>query len=741
MLTAQYVNAQTYTLGTSPAINNATINTCTGTFYDSGGSSANYGNNQDYTVTFCSNNSKPMVVDFTTFALQTGDCSADYLSIYNGPNTSGSLIGTFCGNTSPLKITSSGGATCLTFVFHSDNTTPAQGWAANLSCYQCIDESTCSTQYVDLQFSNPTMVVDATNLIGDTWRFPNVMTGIDALVEIVNAVGVNGIFNIDNSTQPTGKTFAWSPEITIPTNTNGDHYIDWRIRLVNAGGNTPTPLPKASRVTSYDVDGNNSYREIHGHVSPNGYILNNPTELTILNEPPYTMILGSNIEHDGISDDSEVKGTFYYASQLQEFNIRLGIRVQGSNGTPNRQYAVSFEACPSFGNPVTNAIIPVINGDQDICQNELTQVYSLSNTFSNIQWSVNGGTISGPSNGQSVTVVWNSTPGSKVISVVTTDGASCQVSNSKSILVRPQPSAAATGATVCTGQTINLTASGGTSYSWSGPQSFTSTSQNPSIPNATTTMAGTYTVTVTNAFGCSSTATANVIVNTSPTINLTTSTVTICKGMTIAALAYTSTSGSPTTYSIDFNPAANAAGIADIPPGTALPASPINISIPAGIAPGTYTGSLSLANGSCSSTTPQTIMIVVNNPAVVNAGPDLTVCANAASVQVQLTNASVGGGSTTAAWFIISGGGSLSSTAQTGTPSNINYTSPAYIPANGNYAADIVLRLTSSDPDGSGPCPVVFDERLVSVNFITAGTISNSQTICVDGIPQAIGGN
>lgn len=57
------------------------------------------------------------------------------------------------------------------------------------------------------------------------------------------------------------------------------------------------------------------------------------------------------------------------------------------------------------------------------------------------------------------------------------------------------------------GQTVQLNASGGENYSWSGPNGFVSSQANPSIPNATTLNSGTYSVTVSNAMGCSSSAT------------------------------------------------------------------------------------------------------------------------------------------------------------------------------------------------------------------------------------------
>lgn len=62
-----------------------------------------------------------------------------------------------------------------------------------------------------------------------------------------------------------------------------------------------------------------------------------------------------------------------------------------------------------------------------------------------------------------------------------------------------------------TGQSIQLTATGGTSYNWTGPNGFSSTLNPASIVNATLAMAGIYTVTVTQN-SCTATATTSVIV-------------------------------------------------------------------------------------------------------------------------------------------------------------------------------------------------------------------------------------
>ncbi|WP_374755958.1 beta strand repeat-containing protein, partial [Emticicia agri] len=71
---------------------------------------------------------------------------------------------------------------------------------------------------------------------------------------------------------------------------------------------------------------------------------------------------------------------------------------------------------------------------------------------------------------------------------------------------------------VCEGGSINLKADGGTTYSWKGPNGYTSSVQNPVINPATTAHQGIYTVTVTNGSGCTGTATTSVTIKTLPKI-------------------------------------------------------------------------------------------------------------------------------------------------------------------------------------------------------------------------------
>ena len=80
------------------------------------------------------------------------------------------------------------------------------------------------------------------------------------------------------------------------------------------------------------------------------------------------------------------------------------------------------------------------------------------------------------------------------------------------------PPVAGSNSPVCSGDSIKLSATGaGSSFAWTGPNGFTSSSQNPVIAPATLANAGTYQVTQSAGGSCiSSPATVTVIINTTP---------------------------------------------------------------------------------------------------------------------------------------------------------------------------------------------------------------------------------
>ncbi|WP_027385581.1 DUF7948 domain-containing protein [Chryseobacterium gregarium] len=73
-------------------------------------------------------------------------------------------------------------------------------------------------------------------------------------------------------------------------------------------------------------------------------------------------------------------------------------------------------------------------------------------------------------------------------------------------------SSIASNSPVCINSTIQLNATPGAIYSWTGPSGFTSALQNPTIPNATSANAGTYTCQISGLGDCDGIFTVNVIV-------------------------------------------------------------------------------------------------------------------------------------------------------------------------------------------------------------------------------------
>ena len=132
---------QTYVMGSGQATNNATITTCSGTFYDSGGANSNYTNNQNRTVTFCSNISgEAIFLNFLQFNLQSG---WDVMYIYDGPNTSSPLIGAYSGSNINTLIWATSG--CITINFISNWWGTTAGWEATIGCGTAPVQPNCIT--------------------------------------------------------------------------------------------------------------------------------------------------------------------------------------------------------------------------------------------------------------------------------------------------------------------------------------------------------------------------------------------------------------------------------------------------------------------------------------------------------------------------------------------------------------------------------------------------------------------
>jgi hypothetical protein len=101
------------------------------------------------------------------------------------------------------------------------------------------------------------------------------------------------------------------------------------------------------------------------------------------------------------------------------------------------------------------------------------------------------------------------------IYTVTVSNIDCPLTATNTVSVAVTPNtivSASSNAPVCVGSQLNLFVSGGSSWTWSGPNGFSNNAQNPSRPSATAAMNGVYSVTV-STLGCTQIATTQVAIN------------------------------------------------------------------------------------------------------------------------------------------------------------------------------------------------------------------------------------
>ena len=311
------------------------------------------------------------------------------------------------------------------------------------------------------------------------------------------------------------------------------------------------------------------------------------------------------------------------------------------------------------------------------------------------------------------------------------------------VVVNPIPStpAANSNSPVCPGDTIKLSTPfvSNTSYSWTGPNSFVSTAQNPFIANASVLAGGTYTVTV-KVNGCTSVAgTTTVVVNPIPSTPAANSNSPVCPGDTLklstsfvsnASYSWTgpnsfaSSTQNPTltsatlasagTYSVTVtvNGCTSAAGttIVTVNP---IPTTPIvNSNSP--VCPGDTIklSTLFVSNASYSWTGPNSFASTAQNPFIVNASAlstgtyTLTIVVNGcnsttATTTVSLNPLPVMTGSPTAT---ICSGSTLNFLLTSNIPSNYtwvasdnsNTTGESLSPQSGNLLNDLITNNTGT---------------------------------------------
>ncbi|RYF76769.1 MAG: hypothetical protein EOO39_05205 [Cytophagaceae bacterium] len=219
-------------------------------------------------------------------------------------------------------------------------------------------------------------------------------------------------------------------------------------------------------------------------------------------------------------------------------------------------------------------------------------------------------------------VATTSTAQSGTYQVLVTDVNGCTATASAIITINPAVTAVVTNQTICAGFSATLTASGGTAYRW-----ITGVTTATIVVSPTTTTP--YTVTVTNASGCSAVASGTVTVNQAITATVNSATLT-CQAPTASLLVTSSQTGLAYQWSG--------------PNGFTATTQQVSVTYP-----GTYTVVSTNVQTGCSSTTTTTVsqlagveVTLFTQSSCLNNGTDATTTDDYFTVTIQATNSTPG---------------------------------------------------------------------------------------------------
>jgi PKD repeat protein len=338
-----------------------------------------------------------------------------------------------------------------------------------------------------------------------------------------------------------------------------------------------------------------------------------PATPTAANTGPYCV--GATI---ALTTPTVAGATYSWTGPLAYSSALQNPTIAGATVTMSGTYSltVTTSGCTSLAGTTT----VVVNGLPATPTATNTGPYCVGATITLATPTVAGATYSwtGPSAFSSA--LQNPTrPGATVAmagtySITVTVGGCTSLFGTTTVVVNPlptTPTATNTGP-YCAGGTISLATPtvAGATYAWTGPLTYSSATQNPTIAAATVAMAGTYSVTVTVG-GCASLAgTTTVVVNAAPATPTATNTGPYCVGSTIT-LATPTVAGA--TYAWTGPSAYSSAVQNPTRPGATVAMA------------GTY--SVTVTVGGCTSLAGTTPVVVNASPATPTATASTPVCA------------------------------------------------------------------------------------------------------------------
>ena len=458
------------------------------------------------------------------------------------------------GLTGNIKITSTAGVAAGIF-----GASGAAGYAGYFAGFSSIPEPTTFT-YTDTCFSSPTnfnAIIDGAN-DSLSWNFGDIASGVNDTSSTVNPThtySAAGTYTVQlivyrcindtvtttltiNPTTTSSQTFIECAgfSITVGANTYNTTGVYTDI-LTNAAGcdstvstNLTINQPTTSSQTFIECSGfsvtvgTNTYitTGIYTDVLTNAAGCDSTVSTNLTINPPTT---SSQTFVDCTGFSVTVGANTYNTTGI--YNDVL-INAAGCDSTVSTNLTINppttssqtFVDCQGFSVIVGTNTYNTTGFYTDVLTNAAGCDSTVSTTLTINQPTTSSQTFVGCT-GFSIIVGTNTYNTTGTYTDVLTNAAGCDSTVSTNLTINPEPTAPMAGnnSPICIGSTLGLTSNtvAGAIYSWTGPDGFTSSAEDPTVSgNATIAMSGTYSITVTIA-GCTSLpGTTSVIVNPLP---------------------------------------------------------------------------------------------------------------------------------------------------------------------------------------------------------------------------------
>ncbi len=310
-----------------------------------------------------------------------------------------------------------------------------------------------------------------------------------------------------------------SPTVTFPSNAGQNNYY---VIIVDQSCSSPNS-------NSITIDAGDAVVQPFIYAAPNPVCEGSDFTLFLDNpQPSYTSYQWTG--PNGYTSTSQFPPTITNAQTFHQGNYTLAITTTDGCLSSYTIFVAVYEQPEQ----------PSISSNSPICDGG-DLVLTSSTICDSYLWigpdGSSAGTLSNPllnTTTNTTTIPAGNTaydPGVWTVICVDDFGCQSEESNSVNVLINNPVSLAPTNnGPICAGEDIEIYTGtvAGASYSWTGPNGFMATVQNPIIANATSANAGTYTLTVTDPVGCVGTATTSINVQAAPIVTAVSNSGTAC---------------------------------------------------------------------------------------------------------------------------------------------------------------------------------------------------------------------